>query len=237
MYHMVCPSRPGTRFNGMRVPPRAFERQLEWLSHRRFHFVTMSELSASAVPERSVALTFDDGFEDNYTAAFPLLKRFQAKATLYAVVSRNQRTDWSARKKAHHSDGELLREPKLSDDQIQEMVASGIFELGAHTMTHVNLAQATEAEKAQEICGSKRALEDRFGVNVRSFAYPFGIWRAEDREVVARAGFTTAVTTEQGIDRLPYDDPLALRRIKVSGREGHYAFKLRVRSGRRSLWK
>lgn len=237
MYHMVSQARPGTRFNGMRVHPRAFERQLEWLSSRGFRFVTMSELRAGEVGERSVALTFDDGFEDNYTAAFPLLKRYQAKATLYAVVSRDQRTDWSARKKAHHSDGELMREPKLRDEQIEEMVDSGIFELGAHTITHVNLARATEREKEHEIRGSKVALEDRFGVSVTSFAYPFGIWSAEDRGVVEQAGFTTAVTTERGISHLPYDDPLALRRIKVSGREGHYAFSLRLRSGRRSVWK
>ena len=237
MYHMIAPPRRGARFNGMRVSPEAFEWQLKWLRNNGFEFLSISQLIGDAVPERSVAITFDDGFEDNFTAGFPLLKKYRAKATLYLVANRHDGTDWSGKKKAHHQGGELLREPKLSDDQVKEMVASGRVELGAHTLTHANLAALSREEKRREIVGSKEALEASFGVPVTSFAYPFGIWSAADRELVRDAGFLTAVTTDRGIDSLPFPEPLTLRRIKVSGREGRFAFRLRVRTGRRGIWK
>ena len=68
---------------------------------------------------------------------------YGAKATLYLVVDRHDR-DWSTYKKAHHSGGELMREPKLSDAEVREMIASGVFELGSHTLTHANLVAMLE---------------------------------------------------------------------------------------------
>ena len=76
MYHMIAPPRRGARFNGMRVSPEAFEWQLKWLRNNGFEFLSMSQLIGDAVPERSVAITFDDGFEDNFTAGFPLIKKY-----------------------------------------------------------------------------------------------------------------------------------------------------------------
>lgn len=237
MYHLISPQKPGGRYRGMRVSPEAFGRQLRWLRDRKFHFATMSELAAGQAPPRSVVLTFDDGYEDNHSAALPLLKQHGARATLYLVAVRDDGTDWSARKKSHHDSGELLREPKLSDTQVEEMVSSGVFELGAHTLTHANLGVLSAAEKREEIGGSKTRLEDRFQVPVTTFAYPFGIWGAEDRDLVREAGFTTAVTTDPGIDPLPLADPLAVKRVKISGKENDLAFRLRLRTGRRGLWK
>jgi peptidoglycan/xylan/chitin deacetylase (PgdA/CDA1 family) len=237
MYHMVSPQKPGGRYRGMRVDPEAFERQLRWLRDAKFHFATMSELATGRTPERSVVLTFDDGYEDNHSAALPLLKQYGAKATLYLVAVRDDGADWSARKKAHHNSGELVREPKLSDSQVSEMVSSGVFELGAHTLGHANLSVLSPEQKREEIAGSRKFLEDRFGVPVQTFAYPFGIWDARDRDLVAEAGYTTAVTTDSGIDPLPLPDPFAVKRVKISGKENHLAFRLRVRCGRRGLWK
>lgn len=237
MYHLITPPVPGGSYRGMRVAPAAFERQLQWLARRGFHFATVSELLETRQPRRTVVLTFDDGYADNFTHALPLLQKYRAKATLYLVADREEGSDWSAKKKAHHSTGELAREPKLSDAQVQEMLASGVFELGAHTLTHANLARLDAAAKQHEIAGSKQWLETRFGVPVRSFAYPFGIWDETDRDIVRATGFSTAVTTDAGIDALPLADPLALRRIKVSGKETLLAFRLRLRTGRRGLWK
>lgn len=237
MYHMIGHSQPGSRYRGMRVATRNFEKQLAWLSKQGFHFSTMTEVVKASVPSRTVVITFDDGYEDNYTEAYPLLRKYGARATLYLVADREDGSDWSAKKKSHHNSGELTREPKLSHDQVREMIESGTIELGAHTLTHANLAALDAAGKQHEITSSKLRLEEEFNTPVNSFAYPFGIWNEDDKSVVAEAGFTSAVTTDQGIDPSPYPDPLAIRRIKVSGKEGMLAFKLRVRCGRRGLFK
>lgn len=235
MYHMISPPRPGARFNGMRVSPEQFGRQLAWLRRHQFTFATMADLAAGRAGERAVVLTFDDGYEDNLLNALPLLREHGARATLYLVGDRQ--ADWSAKKKAHHASGELGREPKLTDPQVRELLDSGLIELGAHTLTHANLAKLDADQKRAEIAGSKHELERKFGVPVLTFAYPFGIWDEADRVNVRDAGFTTAVTTEPGIDGWPLPDPLAIRRVKVSGKEGMRSFVLRMRAGQRGAWK
>ncbi len=237
MYHMVTPHPPGTRCRGLRVPPEMFERQLAWLCRRNFRFVTMRQLAEGTAPENSVVLTFDDGYADNYHTVTPLLQKYGARATLYPVALRDDGTDWAARKKPHHNSGELVREPKLTGDQIRDMLATGCWELGAHTLTHPLLTALTDAERQTEIAGSRQRLQEQFGVPVESFAYTFGIFGPADRAAVEQAGFTTAVTTEPGAPSMPLADCLTIPRIKISGKEGLFSFRLRVRTGRRGLWK
>ena len=102
------------------------------------------------LPPKTVVLTFDDGYRDNLLQAHPVLARYDAKATLYLVVDRFDR-DWSAAKKAHHNTGELMREEKLSDAEIKDLLDSGLWELGAHTLTHANLLNTPEVDKRREI--------------------------------------------------------------------------------------
>ena len=234
MYHMISEPKPGARFNGLRVAPAMFERQLRWLRNEGWTGFTVSELfeQGGALPEKSFAITFDDGYADNLTAALPLLERYDCRATLYLVVDRFDR-DWSVARKAHHDEGELMREAKLSDAQLRELLASGRIELGSHGLTHPNMLTLDEAAATRELSGSKQLLEERFGVPVKSFAYPFGLYRAEQVRLVADAGYSSAVTTTEGIDDPRRCDPLQLRRIKVSGRDNMLAFRMRMRAGRR----
>ncbi|MBP6726000.1 MAG: polysaccharide deacetylase family protein [Thauera sp.] len=238
MYHMVSPHRPGAKFNGLRVTPEHFEAQLAWLQREGWHFFTVSELweQWDTLPEKSVALTFDDGYADNLHNALPLLEKYNARATIYMVVDRHER-DWSTAKKAHHNTGELAREPKLSDEELQRLVASGRIEIGSHTLTHINLATTAADDKRRELAESCRLLQAQTGQAVTSFAYPFGIYANEDVALAREAGYTTAVTTIDGIDaRTPRPDPLQLKRIKVSGKDNMLAFVMRMRGGKRG-WK
>lgn len=234
MYHMISRQKPKARFNKLRVDPAEFERQIRWLREDGWKFLLMSEIDASS-SRKCVALTFDDGYRDNLLIADPILEKYGARATLYLVVDRHNR-DWSKSKKIHHSDGELMSEPKLLDADISQMLSSGRWELGAHTITHANLRTASPNERATEILESKSDLEDCFGTSVSSFAYPFGIFGQEDIETVDRAGYHTAVTTEQGISRDFARERLSLRRVKVGGHDGLLSFKLRMRTGK-CKWK
>lgn len=235
MYHMVSAHRSGGKFNKLRVPPRNFERQLEWLRADGWHFVTISELAAAEeLPAKTVALTFDDGYEDNLLNADPILERYGAKATLYLVEDRFDR-DWSTYKKAHHDSGELRRESKLSDEQVRAMLHSGRWELGGHTRTHANLPALAAEDRAEEISESRRALSREFVVPLESFAYPFGLYSELDVDLVEQAGFTTAVTTVEGIPEDFHAQRFELPRVKVSGKDNLFAFGLRMRTGKRGL--
>lgn len=238
MYHMISDPRKGAKFNGLRVSPSQFERQLAWLNDNGWTFITMAqwETMGDDLPPKSIALTFDDGFEDNFTHAFPLMKKYGATGTLYLVTDRHDR-DWSTNKKAHHNSGELMNEPKLSDEQVQEMVDSKVFELGAHTLTHANLSKLPNDEKLVEIQESKQQLEQQFNTPVSSFAYPFGIYDQKDVVTAKKAGFSSAVTTEVGITRIEANQPLELKRIKISGKDNFLAFKLRLKQGKRGYSK
>lgn len=234
MYHMVSDHQPGAKFNKLRVKPAQFERQVKWLAKQGYYFAHMSELATpELLPEKTVALTFDDGFADNLLNADPILAKYRARATLYLVQDRHDR-DWSTSKKAHHDSGELMREPKLTDPQVIQLLGTGRWELGGHTITHANLAKLSADEKLTEIRDSKKALEQQFNTRLSSFAYPFGIYDATDVALAEQAGFDTAVTTVEGIDRDISAQRFELKRVKISGKDNWLAFRLRMRSGRRS---
>nr|WP_282452007.1 polysaccharide deacetylase family protein [Marinobacter koreensis] len=233
MYHMVSEHRAGAKFNKLRVRPEAFEWQIRWLRNNGWYFALMSELSdAKKLPTKTVFLTFDDGFADNFDNAHPVLKKYGARATLYLVVDRFDR-DWSTEKKAHHNSGELMYEPKVTDEQVAEMLASGCWELGGHTLTHVNLSRLDTEQKMAEVKGCREQLEARFGVPISSFAYPFGIYDKADLSVAEESGFLNAVTTIEGITTDYALNRFELRRIKISGKDNKLAFRIRMRIGRR----
>lgn len=238
MYHMVRKPIPGAKFNSLRVSPEQFEKQVRYLSENGWHFFTMSELieSKEALPEKSVAITFDDGYQDNYTNALPILKKYDAKATIYLVVDRHNR-EWSSKRKQKNNLGELMNEAKLSDEQVRELLDSGLIEIGSHTMTHDNLPQISKEQKHEEIVGAKQHIEKLFRINCQSFCYPFGLYDQTDLALVESAGYSNATTVETGISNLTKSIPFLLKRITVSGKDNFYAFKLKLKTGRRGVKK
>ncbi|SPL72450.1 polysaccharide deacetylase family protein [Acinetobacter stercoris] len=233
MYHMVREHIDGAKFNKLRVKPAEFEKQVRYMQEQGFHFVTMHELREKwgQHPEKTVAITFDDGYLDNLSNAYPVLEKYRAKATVYVVVDRHDR-DWSTYKKAHHNSGELMHEPKLNDEQVQLLSNSGLVEIGSHTLTHANLDKLNDAECFTEMSESKKRLEQLIGRPVTSFAYPFGIYSVRDVAVAKQVGYTNAVTTKEGIDDLT-PDFMQLQRIKISGKDSLFAVKLRLKLGKR----
>tara|TARA_B100000768_G_scaffold179918_2_gene198673 strand:- start:228 stop:1034 length:807 start_codon:yes stop_codon:yes gene_type:complete len=229
MYHMISGSLSKQKHRGLRVSPEMFERQVAWLKASNWTFIKASELfTEKAQGDKRVAITFDDGYEDNYSQALPILKKYDACATLYLVTDRHER-DWSVNKNAKHNSGDLMREAKLSDKQVAEMLASGVFELGGHTLTHCHLPSVDMATKTFEINECKKVLNATFATQVTSFAYPFGHYSDEDIKLCQAADFNTAVTTDEGIDTQP--NAFRLKRVKVSGKDNFFAFKTRIRIG------
>ena len=236
MYHMVSEHKRGARFNKLRVKPGEFEKQIHWLKKQGFQFVFASELATKKkFANHTVCLTFDDGYADNLAAVDPVLESYGAKATLYLVEDRSG--GWSSKKKAHHEDDELQREPKLSDDQVRSMLASGRWELGGHTTTHANLSSLNDEQAFEEIVRAKKTFENSFGTEPMTFAYPFGIYSSRDINLVGKAGYLAAMTTESGIESPDKWNLQKLARVKASGKDSLFSFKIRIRTGKRGFAK
>ena len=205
-----------------------FEKHLKYFSDNGWRFIKMSELDQFENDSKIVAITFDDGYLDNYTKALPLLKKYNACATLYLVIDRHN-NDWSVKKNPKHDSGVLASEEKLSDQQIQEMLDSGVFELGGHTISHPYLPNITIDVKKHEILECKNILENTFNTSVTSFAYPFGVYSDEDINIIEESSYRSAVITDEGV--ADTNSIYELKRIKASGKDNFFAFKLRVLKG------
>ncbi len=236
MYHMVRDAIPGKKFNSLRVSPKNFERQIKYLHDTGWHSYTMSEIVAQKdnLPEKSVVITFDDGYQDNLINALPVLQKYGFKATIYLVNDRHNR-DWSGYRKAKNEGAGLKDEPKLTDDEVRELLESGLIEIGAHTLTHANLKNLDETESYREICSSKEQIEEKFQTVCQSFAYPFGLYKAKDEKIVAECGYTNAVTTKVGIADILTCDPFKIPRVTVSGKDNFFAFWIKLRTGKRGV--
>ncbi|MCY7351548.1 MAG: polysaccharide deacetylase family protein [Cytophagaceae bacterium] len=186
-----------------------FEKHLQYLHTNGYRTMLFSDLKEGPFfdeTHRSVILTFDDGYEDNYHLLFPLLKKYGAKAVIY-LVSGRQSNEWDV------PEGEKAL-PLMHEAQWQEMLASGLVEFGAHTMTHPDLSAITPEQANEEIRQSKAQLEQALGVPVRTFAYPYGRLSARVKELTRQAGFTYGIATDSG-PLAVHEDPFEVRRIVV----------------------
>ncbi len=208
MYHSIADEAP----TGMNTPPEKFDAQLAWLKKQGYDFCTVSELLTTS-KSKAIAITFDDGFANNYHNAFPLLKKYQAKATIYLAP-------------------EIATIDKLSTAQITEMQDSGLIEFGAHSMTHINLLQTATDPARQEIIGSKQQVEALTGHACLSFAYPFGRFSDETVELVKAAGFVSAVTTKKKIIANLMAQAFTIPRISTHGAMDGLQFYVAVSRGR-----
>ena len=137
--------------------------------------------------EHAIALTFDDGWADFYANALPLLMKYDFTATVFVVTDYIGRTSaWDYQKRQH-----------LNWEQLEKLVDHG-FEIGSHGATHCDLRGLDESRLEYEIAGSMKLLEDKLGISVRRFSYPFG--RYNDRVIgaVKRAGYTNAYALSSG---------------------------------------
>ena len=86
MYHMISNQLPNSKKSGLRVSPSMFEKHLKYFLDNNWKFIKMSELDDYLDQEKVVAITFDDGYLDNYTSALPLLKKYKAKAITIKII-------------------------------------------------------------------------------------------------------------------------------------------------------
>lgn len=234
MYHMISEHLPKnkSKFNRLRVKPSEFEKQLIWLKKNGFTSFTLSELvNLEVIPNKAVVLSFDDGYEDNFIKAFPLLEKYNFKATIYIVLNRFNE-NWATDKDLDKASNELNSEKMLSDEQVKIMLESGLIEIGSHTLDHVNLPKISNEEKVKQIRESREKIEDIFNIKCSSFAYPFGFFDKDSVKIVEEVFYSNATTTVNGVfDKSKYSN-FEIPRIMISGRQGLFSFILKMKKGR-----
>lgn len=171
-------------------------------------FINVRTKEEYTLPERPVVVTFDDGFADFFTAALPVLQRYNFTATLYVATGFIGGTSrWLQR------EGEASRQ-MLNWDQLTEISTCGI-ECGGHTHWHRQLDILPPGMANREIMDCKRLLEDHLGREVSSFAYPHGYHSPTVKRLVRAIGYTSACAVKYAMSS-EMTDPFALARLLVT---------------------
>jgi len=206
MYHNI-----GYEKGGFFVSPENFIKQMEYIKKNGYQAITMDELVASIKDKRplkrnKVVITFDDGYKDNFINAYPVLKKHQFPATIFLV------TNFIDKNPAFLSWSEVRI---MSKDKIS---------FGGHTKTHFYLGSVTDDKIVlNEIAGSKKAIEQQINMPADYFCYPSGGFNEKVTELVAKAGYKGACTTNRGFADFN-QDVYELKRIKVTNSDTNKPF-------------
>lgn len=181
-YHSV--SKDESKKGPIIIPKDKLREQLKTIKDNGYTTLTMAELNDyllknQPIPEKSVIITFDDGYRDNYTNAFPILKEFNMKATIFVISSY------------------LNRDLYLTSDEINEMSEYG-FDIESHTVSHKKLSTLSYKEQLKELKNSKETIENLTHKQVISIAYPEGKYNNDTKKAVADAGYSMGFTIERG---------------------------------------
>lgn len=208
-YHSIDPSES----NEVILSPQKLRAQLQYIKDSGYTTLTMTELNDyiskhTPIPEKSIVITFDDGYKDNYTNAFPILKELDMKATIFVITS-------------VIDDGYYL-----SKNEIKELSDYGI-DIQSHTVKHLHLNTLSYEEQLKELKASKETLEAITNKPVISVAYPFGDHDENTLKAAKASGYTLGFLTDKGLAK-PTSQSISLNRIYVSSAYSMDTFKERL---------
>lgn len=203
MYHSVSPN--ALPQNRLAVSVNAFARQMQFLKEHHYNVLTLEEINGlirqgKRLPPKTVAITFDDGYKDNYTYAFPILKKYNLAATIFIIINEVGRPQGD----------------RLSWDEIKVMRDSGLIDFGSHTLGPQPLVDIqSQDELRKQIFDSKKILEEKLGQKINIFSYPGGLFNRDIRQLVIDAGYQAAAATSPG-KKFSSKDIFALKRLRIS---------------------
>lgn len=197
-YHHVCADNPTN--SSIIVTNEKFTEHIKTLKDNGYNTLTMDQLNDylfnnKPIPEKSVMITFDDGYVDNYTNAFPILKEYNMTATIFVISQK------------------LNTEGFMNSSQVKELSDYGLA-IQSHTANHADLLTLSYEDQLKEFTISKQTLEKVTGKPITSIAYPLGHFNEDSKKAALNAGYSTGFTIDRGYaDR--DDSPVQLNRICV----------------------
>ena len=207
MYHHV---RYTQKTENNSVSPERFEWQMKYLSKNKYKVLSLDELvqgvkAKKRFSRKSVVITFDDGYDDNYIYALPILKKYHFPVIIFLP-------------------SELMNTPGfLMWGELKQMMANG-FDVGSHTMRHAYLPDLKPEDQWKEITGSKESIERNLGIKLKYFCYPSGGFNETIKDMLKKSGYEGACTTNRGAIRFG-KDVYQLKRIRLSDSDDN-EFKL-----------
>jgi peptidoglycan/xylan/chitin deacetylase (PgdA/CDA1 family) len=206
MYHHV--GIPSGKWRLNTVSSKSFAYQMAFMKRHGFEVISFDDLvtgmrEGQEFARNTVVIQFDDGYEDNYKYAFPILKKYGFPAMVFLISDKVGTPNF------------------LTWDEIKEMEQYG-FTAGAHTRHHVYLPNVSLAKAEDEIAGSKKIIEDHLGHSINYFCYPSGGFTEDIKHLVKDAGYKAAVTTNRGKDKFNID-LYELKRIHMNNTDDEYS--------------
>lgn len=210
MYHSIGTS----KLNPYVVSPDRLNMDMKYLKDNGFTTLSTDELydfmvKNKPIPKKSILITFDDGYEDNYINAFPILKKYNFKATVFVITGYVDKSKYF-----------------LSSAQLKEMQKSGI-DIESHTNLHDKLEACTYDAQLETLKTSKKFIENTLNKTIKYISYPFGSYNLDTLKAVNAAGYKMAFTTN-GRWANKSNGILNLNRVFISGFHHSNSFQTRV---------
>lgn len=213
-YHQVTNEQLDPDFEIYNVKPADFAAQLDYLQSEGYTTITLQDFmrivhGKSSLPDKPIILTFDDGYADNFSEMFPILKAHDMKAVVYVITN------------------QIGQKNYLKLDELKEMQRYGI-EIGSHTSDHLDLTTLDPQTQRRQLKESKIFLEWSGLDTIYSLSYPNGAFNSELEEILREENYLTAVTGEAGLNTLE-TNPYELYRVHIrKPRFGLTEFKFRL---------
>ncbi len=208
MYHHVREIAPTMTAlaKGLSITPENLAKQLQLLKDKGYETIAIEDLRqhllhGTKLPPKPVVLTFDDGYQDFYDNAMPVLTKFQDKATAYIITG-------------YVGGGEYMKW-----DEIKSLDKNPLITIASHTVDHPDLTKLKTEQLLKEVQDSKKALETKLGHTIDDFCYPYGFNDAKVRAAIQAAGYLTATTTKSGVVEQS-DKFFALPRLRMNSYTG-----------------
>ncbi|MHC1682073.1 MAG: polysaccharide deacetylase family protein [Clostridiaceae bacterium] len=198
MYHSINDNDPS---NTLVVPTNQFRAQMQFLKDQGFTTIDLNELNTylktgKKVPKKSVAITFDDGYLDNYTNAYPILKELDFKATIFTITD-------AVDKHPNFITSAMIKEMSKNNISIQ-----------SHTVHHVELDKLSYDEQLKELKDSKDYLDKLLNQHTNAICYPVGRFNDDTIRAAKKAGYKLGFTTKPGYGKLS-EGPFSIHRVRI----------------------